>query len=366
MSDLKKTPLHQKHIELGAKMVPFAGFEMPVSYVGIKQEHAAVREQAGMFDVSHMGEFTVKGPNAKALINYISTNDADKLSPGKAQYSCMPNGKGGIVDDLLVYMRGENDYLLVVNGACLDKDWAWVTKHNEKFNADLENISDDIALMAVQGPKAVEILQALTSTNLSEIPFYEFREGVFAGKDGVIMSNTGYTGSGGFEIYAHKDVAAEVWDAIMEAGKPIGLEPTGLGARDTLRLEMGFCLYGNDITDETSPIEAKLGWITKLQKDSDFVDKELLAKQKEEGVSRKLSAIEILDKGIPRNGYEIVDAEDNKIGFVTSGTQSPSLNKAIALGYLDLPHNKLDTEVYIKVRNKTLKGKVVKLPFYKK
>ncbi|MGB0430771.1 MAG: glycine cleavage system aminomethyltransferase GcvT [Bacteroidia bacterium] len=362
---MKKTPLYQKHIDLGAKMVPFAGFEMPVSYAGIKQEHFAVRERLGMFDVSHMGEFLVKGPNAKALIDYITTNDVSKLSSGKAQYSCLPNGKGGIVDDLLVYMKGENDYMLVVNGACLDKDWTWISQQNEKFGAEIEDISDDIALMAVQGPKATEALQKLTEQNLSEIPFYQFRINDFAGASNVVISNTGYTGAGGFEIYAHKDSAEQVWDAILEAGKEFGIEPTGLGCRDTLRLEMGYCLYGNDITDETSPLEAGLGWITKLKKESDFVDKEFFTKQKEEGVTKKLVAIEMLERAIPRNGYPICDENEQEIGYITSGTQSPSLEKAIALGYVNLPHNKVDSEVLVKIRKKFAKGKVVKLPFYK-
>lgn len=362
---MKKTPLYQKHIDLGAKMVPFAGFEMAVSYAGIKQEHAAIRERVGMFDVSHMGEFLVKGPNAKALIDYITTNDVSKLSAGKAQYSCLPNDKGGIVDDLLVYMKGENDYMLVVNGACLDKDWAWISKANEKFNAELTDISDDIALMAVQGPNTIATLQPLTDENLSDIPFYQFRTNTFAGASDVVISNTGYTGSGGFEIYVHKDAAEAVWDAIVESGKPHGFEPTGLGCRDTLRLEMGYCLYGNDITDDTSPLEAGLGWITKLKKESDFISKDHFIKQKEAGVTRKLVAIEMIDKGIPRNGYELCDDQENVIGFITSGTQSPSLEKAIALGYVNLPHNTEGADVWVKIRNKVLRGKVVKLPFYK-
>lgn len=362
---MKRTPLYQKHIDLGAKMVPFAGFEMAVSYAGIKQEHFAVREKVGMFDVSHMGEFLVKGPNAEALINYVTTNDVTKLSAGKAQYSCLPNNNGGIVDDLLVYMIGHEDYMLVVNGACLDKDWEWISGINEKFGADLTNVSDEVALMAVQGPKTIEALQALTEENLSEIPFYQFRVNSFAGVDGVVISNTGYTGAGGFEIYAPKDEAEKVWDAIMESGKSVGIEPTGLGCRDTLRLEMGYCLYGNDITDTTSPLEAGLGWITKLKKESDFVNKNFFIKQKEEGVTRKLVAFEMLERAIPRNGYEICDTDENVIGFVTSGTQSPSLEKAIAMGYVNLPHNAEGTEIFVKVRNKYARGKVVKLPFFK-
>ena len=338
---------------------------MPVSYAGIKQEHFAVRERVGMFDVSHMGEFFVKGPNALALINYITSNDASKLSSGKAQYSCMPNDKGGIIDDLLVYMIAENDYMLVVNGACLDKDWAWVSKANEKFNADLTNHSDDIALMAVQGPKTIETLQGLCGENLTDIPFYQFRIGDFGGVPNVIISNTGYTGAGGFELYVPKESAGKVWDAVIESGKDTGLEPTGLGCRDTLRLEMGYCLYGNDITDETSPLEAGLGWITKLKKESDFISKEHFINQKAAGITRKLVAIEMLERAIPRNGYPIQDKEGNEIGFITSGTQSPSLEKAIALGYVTKENSTADTEVYVQIRKKVAKGKVVSLPFYK-
>lgn len=362
---MKRTPLYQKHIDLGAKMVPFAGYDMPVSYSGIKQEHFAVRERVGMFDVSHMGEFLVKGPKAQALINYVTSNDVTKLVPGKAQYSCFPNNEGGIVDDLIVYMMGEDDYMLVVNGACLDKDWAWVSEANKNFGAELSNVSDNIALMAVQGPKAAEVLQTLTQEVLADIPFYQFRVNEFAGVSNVIISNTGYTGSGGFEIYVDKDNAGSVWDAILAAGADQGIEPTGLGCRDTLRLEMGYCLYGNDITDETSPLEAGLGWITKLKTEADFISKDRFIAQKEAGVTRKLVAIEMIDKGIPRNGYPICNKDGAEIGFITSGTQSPSLEKAIALGYVNLPHNAVDTEVYVQIRKKSVLGKVVKLPFYK-
>lgn len=357
--------MYQKHIDLGAKMVPFAGYEMPVSYAGIKQEHAAVRERVGMFDVSHMGEFLVKGPKAEALINYVTSNDVSKLAPGKAQYSCLPNKTGGIVDDLLVYMVADNDYMLVVNGACLDKDWAWISAANEAFGADLTNVSDNIALMAVQGPKAVPVLQKLTAEVLADIPFYQFRINEFAGVADVVISNTGYTGSGGFEIYVDKDNAGKVWDAILEAGNDVGIEPTGLGCRDTLRLEMGYCLYGNDITDETSPLEAGLGWITKLKKESDFISKDYFIQQKEAGLTRKLVAIEMIDKGIPRQGYNICDEAGAEIGFITSGTQSPSLGKAIAMGYVNLPHNAVGSDVYVQIRNKSIQGRVVKLPFYK-
>lgn len=362
---MKRTALFDKHIALGAKMVPFAGYEMPVSYSGIKEEHFCIRDSVGMFDVSHMGEFYVKGPNAQALIDYVTTNDVTKLVPGKAQYSCLPNNSGGIVDDLIVYMIDNEHYLLVVNGACLDKDWDWITKQNEKFNAELTNASDGISLMAVQGPKAQEALQKLTKNNLAGIPFYAFEIGEFAGFSDVIISNTGYTGSGGFEIYAKNVDAPAIWDAILDAGSEFNIKPCGLGCRDTLRLEMGYCLYGNDITDETSPLEAGLGWITKLNKASDFISKDIFTKQKAEGVSRKLVAIEVLDKGIPRHDYTIHDMDENEIGFVTSGTQSPSLEKAIALGYVSIANSKVDQEVLIKVRNKFLKGRVSKLPFYK-
>ncbi|MBI3143633.1 MAG: glycine cleavage system aminomethyltransferase GcvT [Bacteroidetes bacterium] len=362
---MKRTPLYHKHIALGAKMVPFAGFEMPVSYSGIKEEHRAVREQIGMFDVSHMGEFLVKGPSALPFINYATSNDASKLSAGKAQYSCMPNHDGGIVDDLLVYMIGENDYMLVVNGACLEKDWNWLSEINKKFGADFTDVSDNIALMAVQGPKAMQALQKLTPVHLADIPFYQFRIGTFAGIQNITISNTGYTGAGGFEIYVPVQVAAEVWDAIMEAGKGFGLMPTGLGCRDTLRLEMGYCLYGNDITDTTSPLEAGLGWITKLDKVGGFVGMEHLKNQKGQGLKRKLVALEMVDKAIPRHDYPLCDAEGNQVGFVTSGTHSPSLDKAIALGYVPTQMATEGHEVFVGVRNKLTKAVVVKLPFFK-
>ncbi|MCB0736236.1 MAG: glycine cleavage system aminomethyltransferase GcvT [Bacteroidetes bacterium] len=362
---MNKTALYQAHIDLGAKMVPFAGFEMPVSYAGIKQEHAAVRERVGMFDVSHMGEFFVSGPKAAALIDYVTSNDVTKLTPGKAQYSCFPNETGGIVDDLIVYMIAQNEYMLVVNGACMDKDWEWVSKHNAQFGAELVNRTNEYSLMAVQGPNASAVLQKLTEVDLSTIPFYSFTIGAFGGVSNVIISNTGYTGSGGFEIYVLNENAIDIWNKILEAGKDQGIEPCGLGCRDTLRLEMGYCLYGNDITNETSPLEAGLGWITKLTKESDFVNKQYFIDQKAKGVERKLVAIEILEKGIPRNGYDLEDEAGNKIGFVTSGTQSPSLDKAIALGYVMVGHSAVDTEVYVNIRNKAIKGRVVRLPFYK-
>lgn len=344
-------------------MGPFAGYNMPISYAGIKAEHQTVREAVGVFDVSHMGEFMVKGDGALALIQKITSNDASKLSIGDAQYSCFPNGKGGIVDDLLVYRLGENEYMLVVNASNIDKDWNWVTENNT-FGAELTNVSDDYALLAVQGPKAAEALQSLTSVNLSEVKYYTFAQGEFAGLDNVILSATGYTGSGGFELYIPTQHAEAVWDAVFEAGADFGIEPIGLGARDTLRLEMGFCLYGNDIDDTTSPLEAGLGWITKLAK-GDFNDSELLNQQKAEGTTRRLVGFEMIDRGIPRHDYLIEDAEGNVIGKVTSGTQAPSLDKAIGLGYVNTSFQKSGTEIYIAIRNKKIKAQVVKLPFYK-
>ncbi len=363
--ELKKIALDEKHIELGAKMVPFAGFSMPVQYSGVIEEHNCVREGVGIFDVSHMGEFYVRGEKALDLIQYVTSNDVSKLFPGKAQYSCFPNGKGGIVDDLIVYMISDVEYLLVVNGANVDKDWDWVVKQNEKFGAELENKSEDISLFAIQGPKAAEAIQSLTSVDLKELGFYTFEISDFAGHQDIIVSATGYTGSGGFEIYVPGNIAVDVFDKIMEAGKSQGIMPIGLAARDTLRLEMGYCLYGNDITDETSPLEAGLGWITKLKKDSDFVDKDWLTNQKEQGITRKLVAFEMLERGIPRKDYVICDSEGNDIGFVTSGTQSPCLDKGIGLGYVAKANSSVDSEIFIQVRKKQLKAQVVKLPFYK-
>jgi len=358
----KLIPLNDKHIELGAKMVPFAGYSMPVQYSGVIEEHNTVRSGVGIFDVSHIGEFMVRGEKSLDFLQAITTNDVSKLFPGKAQYSCFPNNEGGIVDDLLIYMMKENEYLLVVNGACLDKDWDWVNSHNS-FGVELENISDDIALFAVQGPKASEALQPLTSVNLSEMKYYTFEKGDFAGKQDVIISATGYTGSGGFEIYVNKKDALDVFDAIMKSGESQNIQPIGLAARDTLRLEMGFCLYGNDINDSTSPIEAGLGWITKFTKE--FTNSEFHKNLKENGVSKKLVAFEMIDRGIPRGHYEICDAAENVIGEVTSGTQSPSLGKGIGLGYVAKDLSSIDSEIYIKVRKKYLKAQVVKLPFYK-
>ncbi|MDQ3110541.1 MAG: glycine cleavage system aminomethyltransferase GcvT, partial [Bacteroidota bacterium] len=328
---LKNTALSEKHIALGAKMVPFAGYNMPVSYTGLNEEHAVVRNAVGVFDVSHMGEFILKGDKALDLIQYVTSNDAAQLYDGRVQYSCLPNGKGGIVDDLLVYRIDEKTYLLVVNASNIEKDWNWISKHNT-FGVDMKNISDRTSLLAVQGPKAMETLQKLTDIKLADIPYYHFTKGKFAGLDNIIISNTGYTGSGGFEIYFDNEVADKVWEAIFEAGAEFGIKPIGLGARDTLRLEMGFCLYGNDIDDTTSPIEAGLGWVTKFNKE--FIDKAVLLEQKEKGVARKLIAFEMIDRGIPRHDYEIVDAEGNAIGKVTSGTQAPSLQKGIGMGYV--------------------------------
>ena len=361
---MKKLALHDKHLVLGGKMVPFAGFEMPVQYEGVNVEHETVRNDVGVFDVSHMGEFLLTGPEALELIQKVTTNDASTLTIGRAQYSCMPNGKGGIVDDLIIYRIKEEQYLLVVNASNIEKDWDWISSHNN-FDVEMRNLSDDYSLLAIQGPKAVEAMQSLTSVDLAAIKYYHFVVGPFAGIEHVIISATGYTGSGGFEIYCKNSEVAQVWDKVFEAGADFGIKPIGLAARDTLRLEMGFCLYGNDIDDTTSPLEAGLGWITKLAKD-DFIDKDFLAKQKEEGVQRKLVAFEMVDRGIPRHDYEINDADGNVIGRVTSGTMSPSMKKAIGLGYVTLDHASVDSEIYINIRNKGVKAQVVKLPFYKK
>lgn len=360
---LKNTALTDKHIALGAKMVPFAGYNMPVSYSGLNDEHATVREAVGMFDVSHMGEFILRGPNALDLIQRVTSNDASVLVDGKAQYSCLPNDKGGIVDDLIVYKIADEHYMLVVNASNMDKDWNWISKHNTK-GVDMQNISDDTSLLAVQGPKAMATLQKLTDVKLSEIPYYAFRIGTFNGVNEVIISNTGYTGAGGFELYFPNEHAEKIWDAILEAGKEFGIKPIGLGARDTLRLEMGFCLYGNDIDDTTSPLEAGLGWITKFTKE--FTNSKAIAEQKEKGVSRKLVGFEMIDRGIPRHDYEIADAAGNIIGKVTSGTQAPTLQKGIGMGYVSTAFASPDSEIFVKVRDKALKAKVVKLPFLKK
>ncbi|TDO05631.1 glycine cleavage system aminomethyltransferase GcvT [Sunxiuqinia elliptica] len=359
---MKKTAFNQLHKEAGGKMVEFAGYEMPVEFNGIKEEHLTVRNAVGVFDVSHMGEFWVKGPNAAKLVQKLTTNDISKLRMGQAQYTCFPNGKGGIVDDLLVYYYEPNKYMLVVNAANIEKDWNWVVSQND-IGAELENASDEISQLAIQGPKATEVLQKLTKVDLADVPFYTFVTDKFAGVDDVIISATGYTGSGGFELYFHNKDAEQIYKAIFEAGEEFGIKPIGLGARDTLRLEMGFCLYGNDIDDTTSPIAAGLGWITKFNDDNEFIDKELLQVQKLEGVSSKLRGFEMIDRGIPRHGYELADSEGQVIGHVTSGTQSPMLNKGIGMGYVAKEYSAFGTEIFVKVRNKLLKAKVVKVPF---
>lgn len=360
---MKKTALYEKHAALGAKLVPFAGYEMPVRYGSEMEEHHAVRKSVGIFDVSHMGEFLVKGPNALELIQKVSSNDASKLEVGKIQYSCMPNATGGIVDDLLVYMLKPEEYMLVVNASNIQKDWDWISNNNE-MNAELENISDNVSLLAVQGPKAQQLIQKLTKTDLSSLSYYTFSKGNIGSiTDGAIISATGYTGSGGFEIYVYNEIAAQVWDEIMKAGEEFGIKPAGLGARDTLRLEMGFALYGNDIDDSTSPIEAGLGWITKFTKN--FVNAENLKKQKEEGPGRKLVGFLMEEKGIPRSGYEIMNEKEEIIGQVTSGSMAPSLGIGIGMGYVKSSYAAKDTKIFIAVRKRKLKAKVAKLPLYK-
>jgi aminomethyltransferase len=360
---MKSTSLTNTHIALGAKMVPFAGYNMPVSYKGLNEEHQVVRTGVGVFDVSHMGEFILKGPNALDLIQRVTSNDAAVLTDGKAQYSCLPNDDGGIVDDLLVYKIDSETYMLVVNAGNIDKDWNWISKHNTG-NVDMKNISDDTSLLAVQGPKAIDALQKLTDVKLADIPYYSFVKGKFNGIDNVVISNTGYTGAGGFELYFENQYAQKMWDGIFKAGEEFNIKPIGLGARDTLRLEMGFCLYGNDIDDTTSPIEAGLGWITKFNKE--FTNKANIEQHKLQGVSKKLVGFEMIDRGIPRHDYPIADASGAIIGKVTSGTQSPSLNKAIGLGYVKTEFSKADTEIFIIIRDKPIKAKVCKIPFLKK
>ena len=361
---MKTTPFTDVHIALGAKMHEFAGFNMPIEYTGIIDEHLTVCNGVGVFDVSHMGEFWVKGPKALEFIQGITSNDASVLPLGKAQYTCFPNETGGIVDDLLVYHYEPEKYLLVVNAGNIAKDWEWCVSHNS-VGAEFENSSDRTAQLAIQGPKATEVLQRLTSVDLSAIPYYSFTTGEFAGCKNVIISNTGYTGAGGFELYFYNKDGMKIWNAIFEAGKPEGIKPIGLGARDTLRLEMGFCLYGNDLDDTTSPIEAGLGWITKFAEGKDFTNRAYLEKQKTEGVTRKLCAFELSDKGVPRHGYEIADANDQIIGVVTSGTMSPVLKSGIGMGYVKPEFAKVGTEIFIKVRNRSLKATVVKTPFRK-
>ena len=359
---MKYLPLTDTHKALGAKIVDFAGFYMPVQYEGVTIEHQTVRNALGVFDVSHMGEFLIEGPHALSLIQKVTSNDASKLTVGKAQYSCIPNDHGGIVDDLIVYRIKEDTYLLVVNASNIDKDWEFINSKND-VGATMRNLSDDYALLAIQGPKAVEAMQTLSSHDLYQIGFYNFIVGDFAGVDNVIISATGYTGSGGFEIYCKNNEVKHIWDKVMEAGEPYGIKPIGLAARDTLRLEMGYSLYGNDIDDTTSPFEAGLGWIVKFTKE--FTNSERLSEEKKQILKRKLVAFELNDKGIPRRGYDIVDHEGQAIGKVTSGTMSPSLNKGIGLGYVDAKFVPFGTEIFIQVRKKALSATVVKLPFYK-
>ena len=359
---MKTVPLHQIHVQLGAKIVPFAGFDMPVRYSSDLDEHHAVRNNVGVFDVSHMGEFRIKGPKSLDLIQKVSSNDASVLFDGKVQYSYLPNADGGVVDDFLVYKVADNDYMLVVNASNIEKDWNWIQSHNTE-GVEMTNVSDDLCLFAVQGPNATAVLQKLTAIDLGAMEYYTFKIGTMAGIEDVIISATGYTGAGGFEIYVNKENAEKMWTAIFSAGAEFDIKPVGLGARDTLRLEKGFCLYGNDIDDQTSPLEAGLGWVTKFSKD--FVNSENLKIQKEAGLTRKLVGFEMIDRGIPRGHYELCDAEGNKLGDVTSGTQSPTLQKGIGLGYVPAIYSKPETEIFVKVRDRLLKAKVVKLPFVK-
>lgn len=359
---MKTVPLHQVHVELGAKIVPFAGFEMPVRYSSDMEEHHTVRNNVGVFDVSHMGEFSVKGPGALDLIQKVTSNDASVLFDGKVQYSYLPNADGGVVDDLLVYRYNAEEYLLVVNASNIEKDWNWIQSHNTE-GVEMKNLSDELCLLAVQGPNATATLQKLTSVDLSVMDYYTFQVGKMADIEEVIISATGYTGAGGFEIYIKNEDAKKMWEAIFEAGNEFNIQPVGLGARDTLRLEKGFCLYGNDIDDKTSPLEAGLGWVTKFTKD--FINSDDLKSQKEAGLKNKLVGFEMIDRGIPRGHYELCDAEGNKLGDVTSGTQSPTLQKGIGLGYVPTAYSKPETEIFVKVRDRLLKAKVVKLPFVK-
>ncbi|MDY0098746.1 MAG: glycine cleavage system aminomethyltransferase GcvT [Bacteroidales bacterium] len=365
---MKRTPFYQFHLEAGARMVPFAGYEMPVEYSGINEEHLTVRDRAGVFDVSHMGEFWVNGPSALSFLQYITTNDVSALTDGKAQYTCFPNGKGGIVDDLLIYRFNPEKYLLVVNAANIEKDWNWCTAYAGKFGLrpgkDLVNASDDIAQLALQGPLALKIAQKLTRESITDMEHYTVRILEFAGIEDVIFSTTGYTGEKGCEIYIKNSAGPGLWKSVFEAGREYDIKPAGLGARDTLRLEMGYCLYGNDIGDSTSPIEAGLGWITKFTDSKNFIDRELLLKQKTEGVNRKLRGFVMIDRGIPRQHYEMVDENGKVIGEVTSGTMSPSLKQGIGMGYLEKGFWKPDTPIFIRIRNKDLRAKVVNMPFY--
>jgi aminomethyltransferase len=360
---MKNTALTHIHEGLGAKMLPFAGYNMPILYEGVNAEHETVRNAVGVFDVSHMGEFILSGPNALALIQKVTSNDAATLTIGRAQYSCLPNNEGGIVDDLIIYKMKDEEYLLVVNASNIDKDWEWISAHND-LGVDMKNLSDDYSLLAIQGPKAVEAMQALSSIDLGAITYYHFEVADFAGRDNVIISATGYTGSGGFEIYCKNEDAEHIWNKVFEAGAAYGIKPIGLAARDTLRLEMGFCLYGNDINDTTSPLEAGLGWITKFNKE--FTNSENLKKQKEAGVTKKLVAFEMQERAVPRHDYEIVNASGTVIGVVTSGTMSPSMNKGIGLGYVTAENSTIDSDIFIRIRKNDVAAKVVKLPFYKK
>ena len=361
---MKTTPFTEKHIALGAKMHEFAGYNMPIEYSGIIDEHLIVCQAVGVFDVSHMGEFWVKGPKALPFLQKVTSNDVSALVPGKVQYTCFPNETGGIVDDLLVYQYEPEKYLLVVNAANIEKDWNWCVSHNTE-GAELENASDRMAQLAVQGPKAIQALQKLTPIDLSAIPYYHFTHGEFAGEPDVIISNTGYTGAGGFELYFYPEAAMKIWDTVFEAGAEFGIKPVGLGARDTLRLEMGFCLYGNDLDDTTSPIEAGLGWITKFVEGKDFINRTQLEKQKKEGVTRKLVGFEMIDRGIPRHGYQLYNAEGEPIGSVTSGTMSPMRKIGIGMGYVKPEYAKPGTEIYVDMRGRKLKAQVVKPPFRK-
>ncbi len=359
---MKLTALNKTHKAAGAKMVEFAGYDMPVEYSGIKDEHLTVRNAVGVFDVSHMGEFWVKGPHALDLVKKVSSNDPTILRPGQAQYTCFPNGKGGIVDDFLVYCFDAEKYLMVVNASNIQKDWDWINRQNT-MNAHLENASDSVSQLAVQGPFATKTLQKLTDVSLSEMKFYSFTTGKLAGIDDVIISATGYTGAGGFELYCKNEEAEKLWNAVFEAGEEFGIKPIGLGARDTLRLEMGYCLYGNDIDDTTSPIEAGLGWITKFNNGREFIDRDFLMMQKNEGVNRRLRGFVLLEKGIPRHGYELADANGSIIGNVTSGTMSPVLQKGIGLGFIAREYAATGTRIFVKVRNKSIPAEIVKLPF---
>lgn len=362
---MKATPFEHIHESLGAKMAEFAGYNMPISYSGIQDEHHIVREKVGVFDVSHMGEFIVKGSGAYDLVQKVTTNDISVLVPGKAQYTCLPNNAGGIVDDLIVYLLEEGVYLLVVNASNIKKDWEWIVAHNTGIGASIEDISDKTALLAVQGPKANAVIQKLTTVQVDEIPFYGFAKGSLAGCENVIISATGYTGSGGVELYFDSKDATTIWNAIFDAGEEFGIQAVGLGARDTLRLEMGYCLYGNDINDETSPLEAGLGWITKFKDGNDFINRAELEEQKANGIFQKLVGFTMIDRGIPRHGYIIVDGEGNKIGEVTSGSTSPSTGKHIGLGYIRKDLSTPGSEIFIQIRNKQIKAEVTKLPFYK-